>query len=52
MGDPGNDERLAFLFDTRRVKLSGLACELVEWVDRDLNVGPDVLNRQFAIPRT
>jgi endonuclease/exonuclease/phosphatase family metal-dependent hydrolase len=28
-GDRGNDERLAFLFDTRRVKPSGLACELV-----------------------
>jgi endonuclease/exonuclease/phosphatase family metal-dependent hydrolase len=28
-GDPGNEERLAFLFKTQRVKLSGLACELV-----------------------
>jgi hypothetical protein len=28
-GHEGNDERLAFLFDTRRVKPSGLACELV-----------------------
>jgi hypothetical protein len=28
-GKEGNDERLAFLFDTRRVKPSGLACELV-----------------------
>ncbi len=28
-GDPGNDERMAFLFDTGRVKPSGLACELV-----------------------
>lgn len=28
-GREGNDERLAFLFDTRRVRLSGLACELV-----------------------
>lgn len=28
-GDPGNSERLAFVFDTQRVKLSGLACELV-----------------------
>jgi endonuclease/exonuclease/phosphatase family metal-dependent hydrolase len=28
-GHQGNDERLAFLFDTRRVKPSGLACELV-----------------------
>lgn len=33
-GASGNDERMAYLFDTRRVKLSGLACELVvpnEW---------------------
>src|SRR5215207_11366108 len=28
-GAPGNGERMAFLFDTRRVQLSGLACELV-----------------------
>ncbi len=28
-GDQGNGERLAFLFDSRRVKPSGLACELV-----------------------
>jgi len=28
-GREGNDERLAFLFDTRRVRPSGLACELV-----------------------
>jgi exonuclease III len=34
-GQPGNDERLAFLFNTKRVKLSGLACELV--VPEDLN---------------
>jgi endonuclease/exonuclease/phosphatase family metal-dependent hydrolase len=33
-GNAGNDERMAYIFDTRRVKLSGLACELVvpdEW---------------------
>jgi hypothetical protein len=28
-GDAGQNERLAFLFDTRRVQVSGLACELV-----------------------
>ena len=28
-GSDGNNERLAFVFDTRRVKPSGLACELV-----------------------
>ena len=32
-GPAGNDERLAFLFDTQRVKPSGLACELVVWVE-------------------
>ena len=26
---PGNDERLAFIFDLRRLKPSGLDCELV-----------------------
>lgn len=33
-GNVGNDERMAYIFDTRRVQLSGLACELVvpdEW---------------------
>lgn len=40
-GDPGNGERLAFLFDTTRVKLSGLACELVV---------PENLNTPFATP--
>ena len=47
-GDPGNSERMAFLFDTRRVQLSGLACELVvpqEQLDR---IEPDALDRQFA----
>ena len=28
-GQPGNNERLGFVFDTRRVKPSGLAAELV-----------------------
>lgn len=35
-GDAGNGERMGYLFDTRRVQLSGLACELVvpqEWTD-------------------
>lgn len=47
-GKAGNDERLAFLFDTRRVKPSGLACELVvpkEWLERDAK---DALEEQFA----
>ena len=47
-GDPGNGERMAFLFDARRVQLSGLARELVvpqEQLDR---IDPDALERQFA----
>jgi hypothetical protein len=47
-GSAGNDERLAFVFDTRRVKLSGLACELV-LSDDDIKVaGAGDLVRQFA----
>lgn len=48
-GSSGNSERLAFLFDTDRIKMSGLACEVVvppEWID-----GSDptaAMNRQFA----
>lgn len=45
--DSGNDERMAYLFDTRRVQLSGLAGEIVipnEWVN-----DPDkVLREQFV----
>jgi len=47
-GSPGNGERMVFLFDTRRVQLSGLASELVvpqEQLDR---IGPDALETQFA----
>ncbi|MGW6908260.1 endonuclease/exonuclease/phosphatase family protein [Streptomyces sp. NPDC054940] len=39
-GKDGNPERLAFLFDTRRVKLSGLACELVVPLEQEAGVGP------------
>ncbi|HEX2192592.1 MAG TPA: endonuclease/exonuclease/phosphatase family protein [Acidimicrobiales bacterium] len=47
-GKAGNDERLAFVFDTRRVKLSGLACELV-LSDEDMKIkGAEQLARQFA----
>ncbi len=49
-GRPGNDERLAFIFDTRRVKPSGLACELVVPAD-ELEAGrisEDALREQFA----
>jgi len=47
-GNRGNDERMAFVFDTRRVKPSGLACELVvpeEWLT---DTSPGALTRQFA----
>jgi endonuclease/exonuclease/phosphatase family metal-dependent hydrolase len=46
-GSAGNDERMAFLFDTRRVTPSGLACELVvppEWDD----IEEGAFGRQFA----
>jgi endonuclease/exonuclease/phosphatase family metal-dependent hydrolase len=47
-GTLGNGERLAFVFDTRRVRLSGLACELV-LSDEDVHVkGAGELVRQFA----
>ena len=47
-GDAGNGERMGFLFDRRRVKLSGLASELVvpkEWLNE---ISPDALQEQFA----
>lgn len=48
-GDAGNGERLAFIFNTTRVKLSGLACEIVV-PDEQLqnNIQLDALDRQFA----
>lgn len=46
-GSQGNNERLAFVFDTRRVRPSGLACELV--LPEDGGGGPDGAGvRQFA----
>lgn len=47
-GDVGNDERLAFLFDTRKVKLSGLACELVVPDEQTAYVKEGAFTRQFA----
>ena len=44
------DERMAFVFDTQRLKPSGLACELVvpqEWLEE---IGDGALQRQFARP--
>jgi endonuclease/exonuclease/phosphatase family metal-dependent hydrolase len=48
LGAAGNSERMAFIYDRRRVEPSGLACELVvpeEWLSE---VGADALRRQFA----
>lgn len=48
LGKAGNSERMAYLFDTRRVQPSGLAAELVvppEWRDE---VADGALDRQFA----
>lgn len=47
-GPAGNFERLAFLFDARRVTLSGLACELVVPEQRQEMIAPDALRTQFA----
>lgn len=47
-GDPGNDERLGFLFDRRRVRMSGMAAELVLPAKRLQDVEPGALQRQFA----
>ncbi|MEG6509662.1 endonuclease/exonuclease/phosphatase family protein [Methyloligella sp. 2.7D] len=47
-GTAGNNERLAFLFDSRRVGLSGLACELVVPEEELNDISPDALTTQFA----
>src|SRR5215210_8239055 len=47
-GAPGNAERMAFLFDTRRVQLSGLACEIVIPQEQLDSIEPGALGRQFA----
>ncbi len=47
-GAAGNDERMAFLFDTRRVKLSGLACELVVPSEWTAEIDENALIKQFA----
>jgi len=49
-GDPGNDERMAFMFDTRRVKASGLACELVVLPGEKTQVSEEEVLEQFARP--
>ena len=47
-GAPGNGERLAFVFDTRRIRLSGLACELVVPQEKLSKISQDNLEKQFA----
>lgn len=47
-GAAGNSERLAFVFDTRKVQLSGLACELVVPKEELDEISPDALEKQFA----
>lgn len=47
-GSRGNDERLGFLFDRRRIQLSGLAAELVVPQEELDDVSPDALQKQFA----
>ena len=47
-GKDGNNERMAFVYDTSRVRPSGLACELVEPVDEAAGVDAGAFNRQFA----
>lgn len=50
-GAAGNGERMAYLFDTRRVQLSGLAGEIVvpkEWLQKEKEVSQDTLTEQFV----
>lgn len=47
-GHAGGGERLAFLFDRRRVQLSGLAGELVVPPEELGDIGEHALQRQFA----
>jgi len=47
-GASGNGERIAYLFDTRRVQLSGLASELVVPKEELNKIDEDALNEQFA----
>lgn len=47
-GAAGGGERMAFLFDSARAELSGMAGELVVPPERLVDIGPDALRRQFA----
>ena len=48
LGSAGNSERMAFLYDTRRVQPSGLAAELVIPPEWQQEVAAGALDRQFA----
>ncbi len=47
-GDAGNGERMAYLFDMRRIQLSGLACEIVVPKEQLDVIAQDSLQKQFA----
>ncbi|MDO4771159.1 endonuclease/exonuclease/phosphatase family protein [Porphyromonas sp.] len=47
-GDAGNGERMAYLFDTRRVNLSGLAGELVVPKEWSKGISDNVMTEQFV----
>jgi exonuclease III len=47
-GKKGNYERMAFLFDTRKLRMSGLACELVVPPERLDRIDENALKTQFA----
>jgi endonuclease/exonuclease/phosphatase family metal-dependent hydrolase len=48
-GDAGNGERLAYLFDTRKVRMSGLAAELVLAKEQlEAGITENALQEQFA----
>jgi len=48
LGEEGNDERLAYVFDATRVRPSGLAAELVVPPERLDRLDPGALRQQFA----
>ena len=47
-GSAGNQERMAFVFDSRRVRPSGLAAELVVPIETETSLTEVGLQRQFA----
>jgi len=48
-GDKGDGERLAFIFNNKKVKLSGIVCEIVVPEEQlKKNISPDALTTQFA----